>query len=70
MLSGHGPRRLFVVRKFCTTMKAEDVAETVNMALQASSLDQLHLVRRPRLLSDNGSSYISEGQFQDERLEL
>jgi len=29
------------------------------MALQASGLDQVHVVHRPRLLSDNGSSYIS-----------
>lgn len=40
-------------------MKAEDVTDTLNMALQASSLDQVHVVHRPRLLSDNGSSYVS-----------
>lgn len=40
-------------------MKAEDVIETLNMALQASGLDQFHVVHRPLLLSDSGSSYIS-----------
>jgi len=40
-------------------MKAGDVTETLNLALQASKLDQVHVVHRPRLLSDNGPSYIS-----------
>lgn len=51
--------RYIVAWKLCTTMKAEDVTGTLNMALQASGLDQVHVVHRPRLLSDNGSSYIS-----------
>ena len=34
------------------------------MALQASGLDQVHVVHRPRLLSDNGSSYISSDLAQ------
>ena len=40
-------------------MKAEDVTDTLTLALQASGLDQVHVVHRPRLLSDNGPSYIS-----------
>ena len=51
--------RYIVAWKLCTTMKAEDVAETLNLALQASGLDQVNIAHRPRLLSDNGSSYIS-----------
>jgi transposase InsO family protein len=51
--------RYIVAWKLCMTMKAKDVTETLNMALQASGLDQLHVVHRPRLLSDNGSSYVS-----------
>jgi len=51
--------RYIVAWKLCTTMKADDVTETLNLALQASGLDQVHVVHRPRLLSDNGSSYIS-----------
>ena len=40
-------------------MKAEDVTDTLEMALMASGCGQAHVRHRPRLLSDNGSSYIS-----------
>ena len=40
-------------------MKAEDVTATLDLALQASGLDQATVAHRPRLLSDNGSSYVS-----------
>ena len=40
-------------------MKAEDVTATLDLALQASGLDQARVVHRPRHLSDNGSSYVS-----------
>jgi putative transposase len=40
-------------------MKAEDVTATLNLALKASGLDQAKAIDRPRLLSDNGSSYFS-----------
>src|SRR5438067_13613369 len=43
----------------CTTMKAEDVTATLDLALRASGLDQAKPADRPRLLSDNGSSYIA-----------
>ena len=45
--------------KLCTTMKAEDVTDTLDVALQASGCDQAHVAHKPRLLSDNGSSYVS-----------
>ena len=51
--------RYIVAWKLCTTMTAGDVTETLNLALQAAGLDQATVVHRPRLLSDNGSSYIS-----------
>jgi len=51
--------RYIVAWKLCTTMTAGDVTETLNLALQAARLDQANVVHRPRLLSDNGSSYIS-----------
>jgi len=51
--------RTIIAWKLCTTMKAEDVTATLDLALKASELDQAKLVHRPRLLSDNGSSYIS-----------
>src|SRR5512139_199515 len=51
--------RYIVAWKLCTTMKAGDVTDTLTMALQASGLDSMNVVQRPRLLSDNGSSYIA-----------
>jgi transposase InsO family protein len=51
--------RYIIAWKLCTTMKVGDVTETLDLALQASGLDQVHVVQRPRLLSDNGPSYIS-----------
>jgi len=41
-------------------MAASDVTQTLEMALQASGLHQVTVRHRPRLLSDNGSCYISE----------
>jgi len=51
--------RYIIARKLCTTMKAEDVTDTLELALMASGCDQANVVHKPRLLSDNGSSYIS-----------
>ena len=51
--------RYIIAWKLCTTMKAEDVTDTLELALQASGCDQAKVVHRPRLLSDNGSSYVS-----------
>ena len=51
--------RYIVAWKLCTTMKAEDVTDTLELALQASGLDQINGAHRPRLLSDKGPSYVS-----------
>jgi putative transposase len=51
--------RYIIAWKLCTSMKAEDVTATLDLALQASGLDRASVVHRPRLLSDNGSSYVS-----------
>lgn len=51
--------RYVIAWKLCTTMKARDVTDTLEMALQASGCDQVNVRHRPRLLSDNGSSYIA-----------
>jgi len=51
--------RYIIAWKLCATMKAVDVTDTLELALQASGCDQANVVHRPRLLSDNGSSYIS-----------
>jgi len=51
--------RYIIAWKLCTTMKAGDVTDTLEMALAVSGLDQAMVVHKPRLLSDNGSSYIA-----------
>jgi transposase InsO family protein len=51
--------RYIIAWKLCTSMTAEDVTATLDLALKASRLDRATVVHRPRLLSDNGSSYIS-----------
>ena len=40
-------------------MKTSDVTDTLSLALQASGCDQARVEHKPRLLSDNGSSYVS-----------
>jgi putative transposase len=49
--------RYILAWKLCSTMKADDVTATLDLALRTSGLEQVE--HRPRLLSDNGSSYIS-----------
>ncbi len=51
--------RYIIALKLCTTMKARDVTDTLDLALTASGCDQARIVHKPRLLSDNGSSYVS-----------
>ena len=51
--------RYIVAWKLCTTMRAKDVTETLKLALEASGCDHARVIHKPRLLSDNGSSYIS-----------
>ncbi len=51
--------RYIISWKLCTNMRTQDVTDTLDLALQASGCDQVHVVHKPRLLSDNGSSYVS-----------
>ena len=51
--------RYIIAWKLCPAMKAEDVIDTLELALKASGLDQATVIHKPRLLSDNGSSYIA-----------
>ncbi len=51
--------RYIVAWKLCTTMTTDDVTATLELALQASGLDHVDADRRPRLLSDNGPSYVA-----------
>ena len=50
-------------------MKASDVTDTLEMALATSGLDSATVKHRPRLLSDNGPSYISTelGDWLDDK---
>jgi transposase InsO family protein len=51
--------RYIAAWKICTTMSAADVTATLELALQATGLDQAEAGLRPRLLSDNGPSYVA-----------
>jgi transposase InsO family protein len=51
--------RFIIAWKLCTSMAAGDVTATLDLALEASGLDQATVIHRPRLLSDNGPSYVS-----------
>ena len=51
--------RYIISWKLCATMRASDVTETIELALAASGCDQAIVQHKPRLLSDNGSCYIS-----------
>ena len=51
--------RYIIAWRLCSTMRAEDVTDTLELALTASGCDQAHVLHKPRLLSDNGPSYIA-----------
>ena len=51
--------RYIIGWKLCGTMRAEDVTDTLDIALAASGCDSAKVVHKPRLLSDNGASYIA-----------
>jgi len=51
--------RYIIAWKLCTTMKASDVTDTIDLALRASGCDQATVIHKPRLLTDNGSSYVA-----------
>ncbi len=51
--------RYILAWKLCSTMTATDVADTLTLALRSSGLERVRVRHRPRLLSDNGPSYLS-----------
>ena len=51
--------RDIIAWKLCTNMRAEDVTDTLDLALAASGCDSATALHKPRLLSDNGPSYIA-----------
>jgi len=42
------------------TMMADNVKKTLDIAIERTGVEHVHVVYRPRLLSDNGSAYISK----------
>jgi putative transposase len=52
--------RYIIAWKLSPTMRATDVTETLDKALAITAVDQVRVKHRPRLLSDNGSAYVSE----------
>ena len=51
--------RYILAWKLCSTMTATDVSDTLTLALDSSGLARVRVRHRPRLLSDNGPSYLS-----------
>jgi putative transposase len=51
--------RYIIAWKLTPTMSASDVQDTLLMALSSTRLDHVLVQHRPRLLSDNGSCYVS-----------
>ncbi|MDG1725931.1 MAG: IS3 family transposase [Emcibacteraceae bacterium] len=51
--------RYIVSWKLCTSMTSKDASDTLEIALKKTGFDNVKLKNRPRLLSDNGPSYIS-----------
>lgn len=51
--------RFIIAWRLCATMNARDVSDTLDDALRFTGLDQIKVKHKPRLLSDNGPSYIS-----------
>ena len=43
----------------CNTMAARDVSYTLDDALEFTGMDQVHIKHKPKLLSDNGPSYVA-----------
>lgn len=51
--------RFIIAWRLCTGMTTTDVSDTLDDALRFTGLDQVKVKHKPRLLSDNGPSYIS-----------
>jgi transposase InsO family protein len=51
--------RYIIAWKLSPMMGASDVKDTLDQALAVTSVDQVRVRHRPRLLSDNGPAYVS-----------
>jgi transposase InsO family protein/transposase-like protein len=52
--------RCILAWKLCTTMRASDVKEVLDLAIEETGVDTVIVKHKPRLLSDNGPCFISE----------
>ena len=52
--------RYIIAWKLTQTMSADDVKDTLEMAIKVSGVDKVKLRHKPRLLSDNGACYVSK----------
>lgn len=53
-----------IVRKLCSTMRAEDVTETLDMALKASGCERANVLHEPAPAQPQRPSYIA-GELVD-----
>jgi putative transposase len=56
--------RFIISWKLFTTMSSDDVEQTLDIALEPTGIDKVKVIKKPRLLSDNGPCYISD-QLRD-----
>lgn len=52
--------RYIIAWELCTTMNAEDVKSTLDIAIEKTGVEHINVAYRPRLLSDNGPCYVSK----------
>jgi len=52
--------RYIISWKLSNTMTAEDVKDTLDIAIEKTGIDKVKVKHKPRLLSDNGPSYLSK----------
>lgn len=52
--------RYIIAWKLARSMTAEDVKDTLDLAVQTTGIDKIKVRHRPRLLSDNGACYIAK----------
>ncbi len=57
--------RYIIAWKLCSTMRAEDVTDTLDLALAALGCDRAHVHHRPRLRSGDGPGYVASEPGED-----
>ena len=51
--------RYIIASRLCQTMTAGDVKQTLDIAIAKTGVQHVHVLQKPRLLSDNGSAFIA-----------